>query len=142
MDEFVIRGRRGWHLFLVLAHLALAVGFGFWAYSYGPVWLWAATGLLALFALLHLVAFVRTLTPIFVADAQGVRLRIGKNWTGILWDQITDIQVKKRSLTRRGQIEIVSNQSESPFLVPIGAATTASAATAQVELSSRYSLTR
>lgn len=142
MDEFVIRGRRGWHLFLILSHLSLAGGFGYWAYSYGPVWLWAVTGLLALFALFHLIGFVRTLTPIFVADAQGVRLRIGKNWTGILWDQISDIQVTKRSLTRRGQIEIVSNQSESPYLVPVGAATTASVATAQVELSSRYSLTR
>lgn len=138
MSEFVIRGRRGWHVFLLLSHLGLIGASLYLTMVEQEIWLYALTGTSVLFALIHLIRLLRSLTPIFVADDQGVRLRSGKQWFGIVWSSVSDLRIEPRGWNHPARIVITTREQHVVYVVGIGAATTASVGHAQVELSARY----
>lgn len=138
MTEFVIQRRTAVHAGLALGGALVAAGIGYWAYSRGPTPLWLLAGLFALLALVHLVAAQDSVTPLLVADDQGVRMRIGKDWFGILWNDIGDVRIEPRDgLIRDAHVKVVSVDGERVYTTPVGAATNVSATRAQVELAAR-----
>ena len=42
---------------------------------------------MGLVALAYLAVLVDARTPLLVADEQGVRLRLGRSWTGLTWER-------------------------------------------------------
>lgn len=138
MDAFIISRRTWVHATLGLAALVLTAGFSYVAYTQGPGPLWAAAGLLGVLAVVHLSATRDALTPLLVADEQGVRIRSGQNWHGIVWDDIGDIRIEPRDgLVRDAQVKIVSVDGQRIYTAPVGPATNTSAKSARVQLSAR-----
>ena len=138
MDAFIISRRTWVHATLGLGALGLAAGFGYVAYDQGPEALWAAAALLAVLAVVHLVSTRDALTPLLVADDQGVRIRSGSHWHGIVWDDIGDIRIEPRDgLVRDAHVKIVSVDGQRIYTAPVGPATNTSAKRARVQLSAR-----
>ncbi|MDQ4006645.1 MAG: helix-turn-helix domain-containing protein [Actinomycetota bacterium] len=105
----------------------------------------AALGVLAAF---HLAQWVDARTPLLVADATGVRLRLGNAWHGLLWEDVARVEVRQRQgLLRDGRV-VVHPQDEralrdlggrsgrrlaantrmygAPFAIPLGLTTVTS----------------
>lgn len=138
MDAFIISRRTWIHGTLAAGALALAAGFGYVAFDQGPEVLWAAVAVLGVLGLVHLGATRDALTPLLVADEQGVRIRSGRSWHGIVWDDIGDIRIEPRDgLIRDAHVKIVSVDGQRIYTAPVGAATNTSAKVAQVQLSAR-----
>ena len=69
---------------------------------------WAFSGGLALVALLHLAALVDARTPLLVADAQGVRLRLGSSWAGLPWSGVASVEhLPRRGMLRDARLVVV-----------------------------------
>lgn len=139
MDEpFEIRRRASIYLGVGFVALALAVAFGIRAYADKAPLLWIVVAVLAVVAYLHLVAAVDARTPLFVADEQGVRLRDGQDWVGFLWQEMGDIRVVPRDgITHDAQVKVVSGDGLRIYTAPLGFATNASPALAEVQLARR-----
>lgn len=138
MDPYIISRRVAIHATLGLGSLIVAGGFAYVAYTAGPTLLWGAAALLGILALVHLAATRDSLTPLLVADEQGVRIRSGHDWHGIVWNDIGDIRIEPRDgLVRDAHVKIVSIDGQRIYTAPVGPATNATAKTAQVQLSAR-----
>lgn len=138
MEAFVISRRTWVHATLGLTSLVLAIAFAMTANARGPVVLWGVAALLGLLALAHLLATRDTLTPLLVADDQGVRIRSGHDWHGIVWEDIGDIRIEPRDgLIQDARVKIVAVDGQRVYTAPVGPATTTSPETAKVELAAR-----
>lgn len=124
---------------IAIAYLARAV-------QAGSVFDWALFAVLGAIAAAWLHAFVDARTPLLVADAQGVRLRLGRAWQGLPWGAIATVEhTPRRGLLRDGRLVLVPHNPErvrdeldasgrrqgklaerlygSPFAVPLGLST-------------------
>ena len=126
---------------LAIAYLARAIGGG-----------GALDGALALVMGLiggyWLLTFVDARTPLLVADAHGVRIRLGRNWRGLPWSAVRSLEhTPRRGLLRDGRLVIRAHNEEkllaeldaagrrraavatrlhgSPFALPLGLSTRA-----------------
>ncbi|WP_107704790.1 helix-turn-helix domain-containing protein [Nocardioides allogilvus] len=124
---------------VAIAYLARAVGGG------GALdWLLATVmGLLGGYWLL---TFVDARTPLLVADAHGIRIRLGRTWRGLPWSAVEHVEhTPRRGLLRDGRLVISAHNEEkllaeldssgrrqaklstrlygAPFAVPLGLAT-------------------
>src|ERR1700754_699130 len=64
---------------------------------------WALAGLMGVLGIGHLAAMVDARTPLLVADTQGVRLRLGRNWRGLPRGAPRGVQhLARRGLFRDG----------------------------------------
>lgn len=124
---------------IAIAYLARAVAGG------GSLdWLLAAAmGLLGGF---WLSTFVDARTPLLVADAQGVRLRLGRTWRGLPWSAVDHVELTaQRGPLRDGRLVISARNTDrllaeldgsgrrraslstrlygAPFAVPLGLST-------------------
>lgn len=138
IEPFEIRRRASIYLGIGFFAAALAVAFGIRAYGNKEPLLWILVAILALIAYLHLIAAVDARTPLFVADDQGVRLRSGQEWVGFRWQELGDIRVECREGVRYDpRVKILSGDGSRIYTAPLGFATSASPAEAEVQLARR-----
>jgi cytoskeleton protein RodZ len=60
-----------------------------------------------------LAGFVDARTPLFIADDQGVRLRLGRSWQGLTWSAVHHVEhTPRRGLLRDGRLVVVPHNPE------------------------------
>ena len=106
-EELEIRGNGGMYALVTVAATATASAYAYRA-VHGGGWVnWLLTVLLAGMAVVHAAAWWDTRAPRLVADAQGVRLRRGRTWSGMPWDKVDTVEVGRASgLLRDGEVRI------------------------------------
>jgi hypothetical protein len=69
---------------------------------------WALFAVMAALGVAHLAAFVDARTPLLVADAQGVRIRLGNTWRGLPWGALSRVEHRpRRGPFRDGRLVLV-----------------------------------
>lgn len=134
VEQFEVRRRAALYVaaFVVPALLATALGWAAW--SQGEL-LWAVVaGVLAVTALTALAGLRDLRTPLFVADAHGVRMRSGRLWVGLLWSEMAGIHVEGRSGRHDPCIKVVSPDGSRVYRSPVGFTTTVSVDEAEDQL--------
>jgi cytoskeleton protein RodZ len=77
------------------------------AVEQGGSFTWVVAVALAAIALVHLTQWVDARTPLLVADATGVRLRLGNAWHGLVWEDVSKVTVRERAgLFRDGRVVV------------------------------------
>jgi len=102
--------RRNAGLAALVGGLASAVAIAYLARASatGAVLDWTLAGGLAVLGIGHLVAFVDARTPLLVADSQGVRLRLGRDWRGLPWGALNRVEhTPRRGVLRDGRLVMV-----------------------------------
>ena len=114
--------RRNVRLAAIVGAVALVLGLGFALRGGGAV-------VLALVLLVIAGAMLWTAwdgrAPLVVVDAQGVRLRIGRTWTGLLWHEVDEIEHSPRAAGewyRDGRLAVlpVDEEARVAALSPMG----------------------
>ena len=124
---------------IAIAYLARAV-------AGGGVLDWMLATVMGLLGGYWLLTFVDARTPLLVADAQGVRIRLGRTWRGLPWSAVEHVEHRpRRGLLHDGRLVISAHNEEkllaeldgsgrrqanlstrlygAPFAVPLGLAT-------------------
>jgi len=124
---------------VAIAYLARAV-------AAGGVVDWVVATVMGLLGGYWLLTFVDARTPLLVADAQGVRIRLGRTWRGLPWSAVEHVEhTPRRGPLRDGRLVISAHNEEkllaeldasgrrqtslstrlygAPFAVPLGLAT-------------------
>ncbi|WP_110240136.1 helix-turn-helix domain-containing protein [Nocardioides gilvus] len=104
--------------------VASAVGIAWFgrAIGTGSVLDWALVAVMALLSVSWLAAFVDARTPLLVADAQGVRLRLGRAWLGLPWSAVARVEHRpRRGLLRDGVLNVVPHNPDR-LLAEVGPA--------------------
>lgn len=61
----------------------------------------------------YLLSFVDARTPLLVADAQGVRLRLGRTWRGLPWAAIDHVEHQpRRGFLRDGRLVLIARDTD------------------------------
>jgi len=69
---------------------------------------WAMAAVLGALGIGYLAALVDARTPLLVADAQGVRIRLGRAWRGLPWGALNRVEhTPRRGLLRDGRLVMV-----------------------------------
>jgi hypothetical protein len=107
---------------------------------------WAFVVAMGLLGVYWLVGLVDARTPLLVADAQGIRIRLGRAWRGLPWTAVHHVEhTPRRGLLRDGRLVVVPHNLElieaeltgagkrhvsisrmlhgAPFAVPLGLST-------------------
>ncbi len=118
----------------------------------GAVLDWVLFGVMTVIGAAYLHAFLDARTPLLLADAQGVRLRLGRAWRGLPWGALADVQhTPRRGLFRDGRLVLHPHNTErvlseldasgrrqsrlsekmygAPFALPLGLSTRVTGAT-------------
>ncbi len=112
MSERGVEVRGKWRLDATMGLLALGVGAAFLLRS-GSWFDALAGGVLLLLAAGHLGAALSARAPVLVADAQGIRIRIGGAWRGIPWQAIRQVVVERRgSVLAEDRLVLVPREPE------------------------------
>src|SRR5680860_287927 len=124
---------------VAIAYLARAV-------SGGGALDWMLATVMGLLGGYWLLTFLDARTPLLVADAQGVRIRLGRTWRGLPWSAVEHVEhTPRRGPLRDGRLVISAHNEEkllaeldasgrrqaslstrlygAPFAVPLGIAT-------------------
>lgn len=124
---------------VAIAYLARAV-------SGGGLLDWMLATVMGLLGCYWLLTFLDARTPLLVADAQGVRIRLGRTWRGLPWSAVEHVEhTPRRGALRDGRLVISAHNEEkllaeldasgrrqasmstrlygAPFAVPLGLAT-------------------
>ncbi|MCX6407672.1 MAG: hypothetical protein NTV28_12205 [Propionibacteriales bacterium] len=134
---FEIRRRALLYLVVGLAALAVGAGFGFLAWERDDTALWVPGGVLLFLALTVLQGVRDARTPLFVADAHGVRMRDGDGWVGLLWSEMADIRVEPRDGLLDPRVKVISPDGRRIHTAPLGLGTTVSVEEAREEIARR-----
>jgi hypothetical protein len=150
-DVVEVRRNGGLGALVGAAASAVAIAYLGRAAQTGAVLDWLLFVGLGALGVLHLHAFVDARTPLLVADAQGVRIRLGRAWRGMPWGALASVEHTPRpGLLRDGLLVLVprnvdrmlaeldpsgrrqSKLSEAlygvPFALPLGLSTRVSGA--------------
>ena len=73
---------------------------------------WVLGAAMGLVALAYLAVLVDARTPLLVADEQGVRLRLGRSWTGLTWESLRRVEVTPRMGLRDGRLLLVPRRPD------------------------------
>lgn len=137
-EAFEIRRRTGLYALIGLWCLLLAGGFGWFAYDDRSIGFAVASGVLALFALVHLWGVRDPRTPLFVADDHGVRMRHGRDWVGLLWSEMGELRVESRDGVRHdARVKVIPRDGRAIYTAPLGLVTTVSPDEARDQLARR-----
>jgi hypothetical protein len=124
---------------IALAYLSRAIGGGSW-------FDWVLALVMGAVAAAYLSAFADARTPLLVADAQGIRIRLGRTWRGLPWTAVHHVEhTPRKGLLRDGRLVVVPHNLElieaeltgtgkrhtsisrllhgAPFAVPLGLST-------------------
>ena len=109
--DVLVRRRSSLLVVLLAASTGLTAGY-IWRFSASSRPLDLVVGLvLAVIALCHAYAWVDSRTPLFVADGRGVRIRLGRDWTGIPWDRVESVEVEPRGRVKDGRVAVLAADS-------------------------------
>ncbi|WP_210651454.1 helix-turn-helix domain-containing protein [Nocardioides sp. SYSU D00065] len=107
---------------------------------------WAFVAVMGLLGAYWLAGLVDARTPLLVADAQGIRIRLGRTWRGLPWSAVRHVEhTPRRGALRDGRLVVVPHNLElveseltragrrharvsrmlhgAPFAVPLGLST-------------------
>ena len=107
---------------------------------------WAFVVVMGLLGAYWLMSLVDARTPLLVADAQGIRVRLGRSWRGLPWTAVHHVEhTPRQGLLRDGRLVVVPHNLElieaeltgagkrhtsfsrllhgAPFAVPLGLST-------------------
>lgn len=107
---------------------------------------WAFVVAMGLLGVYWLIGLVDSRTPLLVADAQGIRIRLGRTWRGLPWTAVHHVEhTPRRDLLHDGRLVVVPHNLElieaeltgagkrhtsfsrllhgAPFAVPLGLST-------------------
>jgi hypothetical protein len=74
---------------------------------------WAFVVAMGLLGVYWLVGLVDARTPLLVADAQGIRIRLGRAWRGLPWTAVHHVEhTPRRGLLRDGRLVVVPHNLE------------------------------
>ncbi len=107
-ESVVVRRNAG--LAALVGGLASAVAIAYLARASetGAVLDWAMAAVLGVLGIGYLAALVDARTPLLVADAQGVRIRLGRAWRGLPWGALHRVEhTPRRGLLRDGRLVMV-----------------------------------
>lgn len=91
---------------VAIAYLTRAVGGGGWLD-------WALVAITGAIAVAHLQALLDARVPLLVVDEHGVRIRRGRAWRGLPWDQIEHVEHEpRRGLFRDGRVVLTPRDAE------------------------------
>jgi cytoskeleton protein RodZ len=111
--DVLVRRRSSLLVVLLAASTGLTAGY-IWRFSASSRPLDLVVGLvLAVIALCHAYAWVDSRTPLLVADSTGVRIRLGRDWTGIPWDRVESVEVEARGRVKDGRVAVLAADSGS-----------------------------
>ncbi|MFC7724624.1 helix-turn-helix domain-containing protein [Nocardioides sp. GCM10028917] len=125
---------------------AVAIAYLARATQTGSVLDWAFVVAMGLLGAYWLVGLVDARTPLLVADAQGIRIRLGRTWRGLPWTAVHHVEhTPRQGLLRDGRLVVVPHNLElieaeltgagkrhtsisrllhgAPFAVPLGLST-------------------
>ncbi|MCY4726297.1 helix-turn-helix domain-containing protein [Nocardioides sp. STR2] len=125
---------------------AVAIAYLARATRTGSVLDWAFVVAMGLLGAYWLVGLVDARTPLLVADAQGIRIRLGRTWRGLPWTAVHHVEhTPRKGLLRDGRLVVVPHNLElieaeltgtgkrhtsisrllhgAPFAVPLGLST-------------------
>ncbi|KRE96216.1 hypothetical protein ASG76_04045 [Nocardioides sp. Soil774] len=125
---------------------AVAIAYLARATSSGSALDWAFVVAMGLLGVYWLVGLVDSRTPLLVADAQGIRIRLGRTWRGLPWTAVHHVEhTPRRGLLHDGRLVVVPHNIElieaeltgagkrhtslsrllhgAPFAVPLGLST-------------------
>jgi hypothetical protein len=111
----VVEVRRNGALAAAVGAVAAAVAIAYLARATqtGAVLDWVLATVLGLVSVGWLRAFVDARTPLLVADAQGVRIRLGHTWRGLPWSAVHHVEHSpRRGLLRDGRRGGVAHNEE------------------------------
>lgn len=87
---------------------------------------WLLFAVMALVAAAYGQACWDARTPLWVADEQGLRVRSGRTWRGLTWDQVHAVEVLRRRRWRDGTVDVLPRGEEAgdgPISVPLSLST-------------------
>ena len=92
---------------------AVAIAYLGRATQTGSVLDWAFVVAMGLLGAYWLVSLVDARTPLLVADAQGIRIRLGRTWRGLPWTAVHHVEhTPRRGLLRDGRLVVVPHNLE------------------------------
>ncbi|MDR7255213.1 transcriptional regulator with XRE-family HTH domain [Nocardioides sp. BE266] len=145
-DHVEVRRHAGLAAVVGLTASAVAIAYLGRATQTGSVLDWAFAIGMGLLGGYWLAGFVDARTPLLVADAQGIRIRLGRAWRGLPWTAVHHVEhTPRRGLLRDGRLVVVPHNLElieaeltgagkrhtafsrllhgAPFAVPLGLST-------------------
>ena len=92
---------------------AVAIAYLARATSSGSALDWAFVVAMGLLGVYWLVGLVDSRTPLLVADAQGIRIRLGRTWRGLPWTAVHHVEhTPRRGLLHDGRLVVVPHNLE------------------------------
>ena len=134
VEQFEVRRRAALYVAAFLVPATLAAVLGWLAWSQQELLWGLVAGVLGVAALTALPGLRDLGTPLFVADAHGVRMRSGRLWVGLLWSEMAGIHVEGRSGRHDPCIKVVSPDGARVYRSPVGITTTVSVGEAEDQL--------
>ena len=145
-DAVEVRRHAGVAAGVGLTASAVAIAYFGRATQSGSALDWAFVAAMGLLGAYWLVGLVDSRTPLLVADAQGIRIRLGRTWRGLPWTAVHHVEhTPRRGLLRDGRLVVVPHNLElieaeltgagkrhtsvsrllhgAPFAVPLGLST-------------------
>jgi cytoskeletal protein RodZ len=112
-DMVEVRRNGGLAALIGAAASAVAIAYLGRAAQTGAVLDWLLFGVMGVLGVLHLHAFVDARTPLLVADAQGVRIRLGRAWRGMPWGALASVEHTPRpGFLRDGRLVLVPRNAD------------------------------
>ncbi len=79
---------------------------------------WAVSATVGLVGIAHLLAFLDARSPLLVADAHGVRIRLGRSWQGMPWSRIEEVEhTPRRGVLRDGRLVLLPRDPEGELVM-------------------------
>ena len=145
-DAVEVRRHAGVAAAVGLTASAVAIAYFGRATQTGSVVDWAFVVAMGLLGAYWLAGLVDARTPLLVADAQGIRIRLGRTWRGLPWTAVHHVEhTPRQGLLRDGRLVVVPHNLElieaeltgagkrhtslsrllhgAPFAVPLGLST-------------------
>ncbi|TGN65447.1 helix-turn-helix domain-containing protein [Nocardioides eburneiflavus] len=112
-DHVEVRRHAGVAAGVGLTASAVAIAYLGRATQSGSALDWAFVAVMGLLGAYWLVGLVDARTPLLVADAQGIRIRLGRTWRGLPWTAVHHVEhMPRQGLLRDGRLVVVPHNLE------------------------------
>lgn len=112
-DHVEVRRHAGVAAGVGLTASAVAIAYLGRAAQSGTALDWAFVVVMGLLGAYWLVGLVDARTPLLVADAQGIRIRLGRTWRGLPWTAVHHVEhTPRQGLLRDGRLVVVPHNLE------------------------------
>jgi cytoskeleton protein RodZ len=112
-DHVEVRRHAGVAAGVGLTASAVAIAYLGRATQSGSALDWAFVAVMGLLGAYWLVGLVDARTPLLVADAQGIRIRLGRTWRGLPWTAVHHVEhTPRQGLLRDGRLVVVPHNLE------------------------------